>query len=121
MDSFDRQEIGRQGELLACQFLQSKGLRLLKRNYRCLLGEIDLIMQDEEHIVFVEVRYRSRADYGSAADSINKRKMNKLIKTATLFLQQKKLLYKVHSRFDVIAIQHQGSKTQLDWIKNAFS
>lgn len=121
MASFDRQHIGKQAEAAACTFLLGKGLSLLEQNYRCKMGEIDLIMQDKNDIVFVEVRSRSRKDYGSAAASINKNKIAKLIKTATHFLQGKKWLYTVNSRFDVVAIHFIAGEMQLDWIKNAFS
>ncbi|TAK78444.1 MAG: YraN family protein [Gammaproteobacteria bacterium] len=120
MDSCNRLEKGHHAEDQACQFLQAKGFRLLQRNYRCYHGEIDLIMQDQEHIVFVEVRSRQRTDYGNAVESITKSKINKLIKTAKHFLQIRKWLYRVNSRFDVIAIHPVEGKMQLEWIKNAF-
>lgn len=91
------------------------------KNYRTYHGEIDLIMQDQDDIVFVEVRIRHSVEYGNALESINKNKINKLIKTATHFLQWKKWLYKVNSRFDVIAIQPVKGVMQLEWIKNAFT
>jgi len=121
MASVNRQQLGKQAELNACQFLQAKGLRLLQQNYHCYYGEIDLIMQDQDDIVFVEVRSRSRSDYGSALESIGQTKIKKLIKAATHFLQKKNWLYQVSSRFDVIAIQTTGGNVQLEWIKNAFS
>ncbi|SRR5579883_1977361 len=120
MDSFNRQEKGGQAEEEACKFLQAHGLRLLLRNYRCYHGEIDLIMQDQEHIVFVEVRSRQRTDYGNALESITPTKINKVIKAAKHFLQIKNWLYRVNSRFDVIAIHPVAGKMQIDWIKNAF-
>jgi putative endonuclease len=78
-------------------------------------------MRDREDIVFIEVRSRCRIDYGTAADTINQRKQRKLIKSATLFLQKCGLLYKVSSRFDVIAIQQTCAEIKLDWIVNAFT
>ncbi|OGT35097.1 MAG: YraN family protein [Gammaproteobacteria bacterium RIFCSPHIGHO2_12_FULL_37_14] len=113
-------EFGKSAELVACQFLLKKGLRLLTTNYRCYYGEIDIIMQDSDDIVFVEVRGRGSNKYGSALESINKSKIKKIIKTATHFLQRKKLLYQVTSRFDVVAINQLASKWDIDWIKNAF-
>ncbi len=120
-DNINRQQIGKDAEHYACEYLQTKGLGLIIRNYHCYHGEIDLIMQDKDDIVFVEVRSRSRSDYGSALESINKSKQKKLIKTAIHFLQCKKWLHRVNSRFDVIAIQLNNGSRQLDWIKNAFS
>jgi putative endonuclease len=120
MDACNRQQKGRRAEEAACAFLQDKGFHLLQQNYRCYYGEIDLIMQDGEDIVFVEVRSRSRTDYGHAGESINKNKQMKLVKTATHFLQKKGCLYKVNSRFDVIAIHVAAGNMQLEWFKNAF-
>lgn len=120
MTIYKQQDIGRCAEREACDYLQAQGLRLVEQNYTCYHGEIDLIMQDQEDIVFVEVRRRGRVDYGNAIESITKTKMNKLIKTAKHFLQAKKWLDKVSSRFDVIAIHPIQGKMQLEWIKNAF-
>lgn len=120
MASYNTQALGKLAEQAACEYLQTKGMRLLTQNYRAAAGEIDLIMQDKEDIVFVEVRSRSRTDYGSAAETINQIKKRKLIKTAMHYLQIKNCLYKVHSRFDVVAIHHHGDTMQIDWIKNAF-
>jgi putative endonuclease len=98
----------------AFHYLQMHGLQLIEKNYYCTLGEIDLIMQDREEIVFVEVRSRSKS-VTNPIESIDFYKQTKLIKTALHFLQKKKWLDKA-SRFDVIGINN----NQLEWIKNAF-
>lgn len=116
----NRREIGKEVEEKALKFLMQKGLKLVVQNYTCRVGEIDLIMKDKEDIVFVEVRSRSRLDYGSASESITPAKQRKIIHAATVFLQTRDWLYKVCSRFDVIAIQCVDSEWQLEWIKNAF-
>ena len=121
MATFNRQQAGREAERLACQFLQAKGMRLLVQNYYCYHGEIDLIMQDQDDIVFVEVRSRRRIDYGTALESINHKKIKKLQKTACHFLQMKQWLYQVNSRFDVVALHPIAGKMRLEWVKNAFS
>lgn len=113
--------IGNRAEDYALKFLTHKGLRLLERNYTCYSGEIDLIMRDVEHIVFVEVRCRKRSAYGDAADSITPGKIKKLVRAATHYLQLHRCLYKVHSRFDVIAIDFTKTKKSIQWIKNAFA
>lgn len=118
---FNRLQIGKQAESEACQYLKQRGLKLLCQNYRCYHGEIDLIMQDQDDIVFVEVRYRKRTDFGNALESVNRAKINKLVKAANHFLQGKNWLYKVNSRFDIIAIHPIAGKMQLEWIKHAFS
>lgn len=112
---------GQQSEDSACQYLQSRGMVLIKKNYRCYHGEIDLIMRDRDDIVFVEVRSRGRADYGNALESVTPAKIRKLIRTASHFLQMQQWLNKVNSRFDIIAIHPVAGSQQLDWIKNAFT
>jgi putative endonuclease len=121
MDRFDTQALGKHAEDEACEFLQAKGFQLLERNYRCYHGEIDLIMRDKHHIVFVEVRSRRSILYGNAFESITRHKMRKLIKTASHFLQMRAYLNKVDSRFDVVAIHPIAGKKQLEWIRDAFT
>jgi putative endonuclease len=121
MEIVKPQQIGKYGEQEALAYLQKLGFSLIQENYRCYQGEIDLIMQDQDDIVFVEVRVRHRIDFGNALESITRNKMNKLIRAATHFLQWKKWLNKVNSRFDVIAIQPAKSGMQIEWIKNAFT
>ncbi len=121
MESYNRQARGKLAEEKACQFLQEKGLRLLTQNYRCRHGEIDLIMQSrEKEVVFVEVRSRSSLEYGTAAETIDRRKRIKLLHSALYFLQTKEWLNQVNSRFDVVAIHFLQNDIQFDWIKNAF-
>lgn len=120
MVTYDRQALGKKAEEEACDYLQAKGFRLLEKNYFCMFGEIDLIMQDGKDLVFVEVRSKSRIDYGNAFESIGRSKIKKLMKTAKHYLQKKKCLYKVNSRFDIVAIHPVQGKMQLEWIKNAF-
>lgn len=108
---------GAHAEQNACDFLSAQGLKLICRNYRCLLGEIDIIMRDSDDIVFIETRYRQYDNFGSAIESVNFKKQKKIIRTAEIFLQQYKLLHKVNCRFDIIGI----SPTELKWVKNAFS
>lgn len=116
-----RQEIGRKAEQKAFEFLLAKSLKPIERNYTCYFGELDLIMQDKEDIVFVEVRSRANTYYGTALESIDAHKIRKLIKTAAHYLQYRGWLYKKNSRFDIIAIHSLSENIQLEWIKNAFT
>lgn len=84
-----KQFTGQQAELAACQFLQSHGLSLMESNYFCPQGEIDLIMNDNNTIVFVEVRYRRDTRYGTGAETVDRCKQNKLLATAAHYLQKK--------------------------------
>ncbi|HEX4044437.1 MAG TPA: YraN family protein [Gammaproteobacteria bacterium] len=116
-----RQEQGYQIEQQACLYLQARGFSLLEKNYHCYFGEIDLIMQDQQDIVFVEVRSRTSISFGHPLESITPSKINKLAKTATYFLQKKQWLYKVNSRFDVVTAQLSAGQWQFEWLKNAFT
>jgi putative endonuclease len=105
---------GREAETLAARHLERGGLRLLERNFRVRGGEIDLICRDGKTLVFVEVRQRSRADYGGAAASITAPKRRRIVLAARHYLAGKA---DCDCRFDCVLID--GG--QLEWIKNAFA
>ncbi len=108
---------GKQAERWAAEFLQQQGLRLITRNFRSRLGEIDLIMQDNDTLVFVEVRQRRNADFGGAAASVDIHKQKRLIRAAQFYLAR--LHHMPPCRFDVLLMDDdQGHNAQ--WIKNAF-
>jgi putative endonuclease len=109
---------GAQAEQLAAQFLQRHGLKLLQRNYSCRYGEIDLILQDGDTLVFAEVRLRSRSDFGGAAASINAAKQARLIHTAQHYIAT--LSRTPPCRFDALLFDTLDS-ARLEWIKNAFT
>ncbi len=118
-------EQGEYTENLACQYLENKGFKLLERNFHSRFGEIDLIMQDNDSLVFVEVRYRHSNDFGSGAESITTNKQSKLIKTASAYLQRHAKLSKNPARFDVVSISGSIETCNIkdidfDWIENAF-
>ena len=107
---------GQQAESLACRFLESQGLRLIQRNWRCKLGELDLVMLDGDTVVFVEVRYRRHIAWGGAIESIDWRKRQRLASAAQLFLQRETRWTSKPCRFDVVTL----GPGQSDWIRNAF-
>jgi len=111
-----RKKLGNQAEDEACAFLLKQGFRLLDRNFSTKLGEVDLIMQDGESLVFIEVRYRKNADFGGAAASITPKKQQRIIKAALAYHQ--KHAPQSSLRFDVIAIE--GDNRELNHIINAF-
>jgi len=118
-------EQGEYTENLACQYLENKGFKLIEKNFNCRVGEIDLIMQDNDSLVFIEVRYRRSNNFGSGAESITASKQSKLIKTASLYLQQHAKLNKYPARFDVVSITgfietDDLDNINFDWIENAF-
>lgn len=117
MDTLKNKKIGAQAEIQACEFLKSKGLLLIEKNFLSTVGEIDLIMKDGNEIVFVEVRSRNHSNLSHVIESVDFNKQQRIIRAALLYFKIKKYNDNVNCRFDVIAI-HQ---TKLEWIKNAFS
>ena len=108
---------GQHYEDLALRFLQAQGLALMARNYRCRSGEIDLIMRDDQYLVFVEVRYRASTSHGGAAASVTREKQQKLQRTALNFLHTQRINEAGQAcRFDVIAF---GGNEECQWYKNA--
>lgn len=110
--------IGKEHEDLACEYLKQQGLQLKASNVRFKVGEIDLIMLDKEQLVFIEVRFRQGNLFGGAAASVDHFKQTKLIKAASLYLQQEFGNNPPSCRFDVIAMEN---NKQIQWIKNAFA
>ncbi len=113
-------ELGKQAEDFAARLLMKKGLTLLEQNVNFRVGEIDLIMQDQKTLVFVEVRRRKHQQFGGAIGSITVSKQKKLTRAALLYLQKNKLMDKVPCRFDLVAVTDQNSQLQGQWIKNIF-
>lgn len=106
-------------EYLAQLWLEAQGLSLVERNFTIKAGEIDLIMWDNDCLVFVEVRYRANAEHGSGAESITHSKMQKIRRTANFYLQQKFGNRPPFCRIDVLS--GSGEPVQFEWIKNAFA
>lgn len=114
--------MNKQGQLyeqLALSYLQQQGLTLVQQNFQCKTGEIDLVMRDRAHWVFVEVKYRASNAFGGAAAAVTAAKQQKLQRTARWYLQQHRL-YDSPCRFDVLAIEGQPPY-QYQWFQNAIS
>ena len=109
---------GTAAEDLACRHLETHGLRLVGRNFRCRSGELDLIMRDGEQLVFVEVRSRRHSRYGTPAESVTRVKQQRLIRAAAFYLQRQRL--DLPCRFDVVAILTADDAPQVEWIRGAF-
>jgi putative endonuclease len=112
-------ELGQDAEQKALNYLLAQGLKCVTRNYRCRLGEIDLIMRDKEYLVFIEVRARVSSDYGGGIASITYAKRQKIIKTTSHYLLSNKITDKYPVRFDVISLD--GAVGGITWVKDAFS
>lgn len=117
----DTRAVGFRAERLAGQFLVRQGLTPVAQNFRCRLGEIDLVMADRRHLVFVEVRFRTSNRFSRASVTVDIHKQRKLIRTAALFLAKRQRYANSVVRFDVVAIDadEKGSNT-IEWIKDAF-
>jgi len=109
---------GQNAENRALEFLLDNKLTVIERNYRCRRGEIDLVMEDNGTIVFVEVRYRKQSRFGSALESVTHRKQEKIIHAARHFLAHR--ANDKPARFDVMALSPKGDKLDIQWIKSAF-
>ena len=113
---WSRQARGEATEERALHFLLQKGLKLLRRNYRSRRGEIDLVMEQGDTVVFVEVRYRAGEGFGGAAASVDGRKQRRLTAAAAHFLQAHPAHGERPCRFDVVAAEGES----LHWIPDAF-
>lgn len=109
---------GAKAEQVAAEFLQRQGLKLLQQNYRCRYGEIDLILQEGDTLVFTEVRLRSRNDFGGAAASIDARKRLRLMRAAQHYLAAVGNI--PPCRFDAVLLQTLDERN-MEWIRNAFT
>jgi putative endonuclease len=113
--------VGARLERAAERYLNQRGLRTLTRNYRCRGGELDLVMQHGDSIVFVEVRYRRSRAFGSAAESVDLRKQQRLLRAAEHYLATHGAQARYPCRFDVVALHGPPDDLELDWIEGAFS
>lgn len=111
----DRRQQGRAAEQQAAAFLIAQGLVEVERNFSVRGGEIDLVMRDREHLVFVEVRYRSRVDFGGAAASVTSHKQARLALAAQHYLLRHG--NRSPCRFDVVALTPNQPP---QWIRDAF-
>lgn len=113
--------IGKQAEAIAKAYLLKKGLSFLTANFYNRQGEIDLIMQDQQVLVFVEVKYRKNSQFGGAISAISTNKQEKIRQCATFYLQQQGLNeYNTACRFDAVIIDGSISNPTINWLKNAF-
>lgn len=107
--------LGKQGESIAKEYLENNGYKVLKTNYTTKLGEIDIIAKDEDRLVFIEVKLRQTARYGYPREAVNYKKQ-KTIQNVALYYTKIKGLKNQLLRFDVIEI----IDNKINHIKNAF-
>lgn len=114
-------ESGKFGEDKAAEYLRKKGYKIVKRNFSCRMGEIDIIAENDEYLVFAEVKLRKNDRYGEAREFVNYSKQQKIIRTASLYLSR----YETDKqpRFDVIEVYAPGgifTPVTINHLENAF-
>jgi putative endonuclease len=120
MRVMDRQEVGRLGEKAARKFLKKRGYRIRETGFRCSHGEIDIVAQQKDYLVFVEVRTKSSPDFGTPEESITQAKKKKLIASALTYTSTHQKLPSLW-RIDVVAIEldDKGKTKRIELIENA--
>ena len=113
-------QAGSQWEKTAESFLYKQGLKLLERNFTSRFGEIDLVMEDGETVVFVEVKYRKSSRHGTGADAVTFHKQGRISRTASWYLAMNPHRAEQVCRFDVISIDPGKADQGINWIKSAF-
>ncbi|MDI6741239.1 MAG: YraN family protein [Smithella sp.] len=110
---------GEKGEFAAVSYLKQNGYQILETNYRCAIGEIDVIARENNELVFVEVKTRKSGEMGYPEEAVGIKKQKKMSQLALWYLQNE-AMNNANARFDVIAITVSGSKNEIRLIKNAF-
>ena len=113
---FDRRQAGSLAENSACAFLESHGFTIVARNFLRRVGELDVVARAGDLLIVVEVRTRSREDFGGAAASIGPQKQRRIVATTGLLMQRRPELRHCRVRFDVIVVRHGA----IEWLKHAF-
>ena len=114
-------QIGQDWEKTAESFLCARGLKPRCRNFFSRWGEIDLVMDDSDQLVFIEVKYRRDSRYGLASEMLGKRKQMRLARAARYYLVCNPKMAARSCRFDLVAIQGAGANPDIRWISNAFT
>ncbi len=116
-----RQLLGKQGERVAEKFIKRRGYKVLELNYRCALGELDIIAEDHGVLIFVEVKTRLTTGFGVPQAAVTPAKQQKMAQIAQNYLAHKEL-WGVDCRFDVVAVSltNDGQLEQIELIKDAF-
>lgn len=112
-----RRRRGDEAETAALRWLEARGLTLVSRNEQARGGELDLLMRDGEVLAVVEVRRRSRQDFGSAFESVDARKRARILHATRALLARRPELARLPIRFDIVAVDGQGD---IEWLPNAF-
>lgn len=112
----NRRKEGAYYENLVAEYLKTQGYEILEKNYRCRIGEIDLIAKEGETLVFVEVKYRRNDKMGDPKEAVDQKKQEKISMTASYYLMRECGRMDIPCRFDVAAVLGE----QIEVVKNAF-
>ncbi len=112
----NNRKVGADKEELAANFLKSRGYQILERNYRCRLGEVDIVAYDQNYLCFVEVKYRTGHQIGRPEEAVDRRKQRKITKVAQFYLMMESGTQDRDVRFDVVSIE----KDEIILYQNAF-
>ena len=115
----ERLSLGKKGEDLAIAQLRALKYKILERNFKCALGEIDIIARERDTLVFVEVKTRRTKDFGGPAAAVNARKQRQLSRVALTYLNMKKLV-QIPARFDVVAVELIPPAPRIEVLRDAF-
>ena len=116
----NKRSVGGDTEFLACEFLKSRGARIIERNFKSKKGEIDIIALDGKYLCFIEVKYRSDAQYGEPQEAVSYSKQKRICKVSQFYLYSRYKSLDVSVRYDVVAISPKDKMLTFKWIKNAF-
>lgn len=114
-----RLELGKEGEDLALGKLESLGYRCIERNYRCSLGELDLVARDGDTLVFIEIKTRKGKSLAYAKEAVHARKQRQISKVALAYMKRNGC-EEARARFDVVVIHQKGPDKHIEVIRNAF-
>ena len=117
----DTQKIttGKEGEKIAAAYLKKNGYEIIEINFRCPIGEIDIVAKEENDLVFVEVKTRKSIELGYPEQAVGIRKQKKMSQLALWYMQKRKIA-DTNARFDVVAITLMPEKNEVKLIQNAF-
>jgi putative endonuclease len=102
-----------------CQWLERHGYRIVARNFRCRMGEIDIVAREAGYLVFIEVKYRSSPGSGTGEEAVNWRKQQTISRVALYYLRRMGYRQEVPVRFDVVAVSGEKELT-IHLYQNAF-
>lgn len=112
----NNRSVGADKEALAAEYLEKSGYRILKRNFYCRAGEIDIIASKNDTLIFAEVKYRKASGFGMPEEAVNSTKQKRIYKAAMYYMYKCQKGFNISCRFDVIAVEGE----EIRHYKNAF-